>query len=75
MNPLTWILFFGVLAFGLAFTAYSLYVDVNETGVRATTWVPFALLGVAGIHAMCDVHRCLTRPNSPWSWCSVGVFY
>ena len=30
-NPLTMILFFGILAAGLLFVAYSIYVDVEET--------------------------------------------
>ena len=32
INPLGLILFFGVLAAGFLFVAYSLYVDVDETG-------------------------------------------
>jgi hypothetical protein len=46
-NPLTLIIFFGVLAAGLLFTAYNLYDDVESSGTRVTTWVPFLLLGVA----------------------------
>ena len=40
-------LFFGILAFGLFFIAYSLYVDMRGSGVGATSWLPFVLLGVA----------------------------
>jgi PiT family inorganic phosphate transporter len=39
-NPLTLIIFFGVLAFALLFVGYSLYVDVDETGVKSTTLLP-----------------------------------
>src|SRR5262245_31793875 len=46
-NPRTALLFFGVLACALFFVAYSVYADVTETGVRATSWLPFLLLGVA----------------------------
>src|SRR5271157_4035035 len=46
-NPLTAIVFFGALAIGLLFIAYSLYADVSATGSRITTWVPYLLLGVA----------------------------
>jgi PiT family inorganic phosphate transporter len=47
VSPLTAILFFGLLAAGVLFTAYSLYSDVSDAGVRTTTWLPFILLGVA----------------------------
>src|SRR6478736_10559380 len=46
-NPLTMILFFGILAAGLLFVAYSIYSDVEATGTRVTTLVPFILLFVA----------------------------
>jgi PiT family inorganic phosphate transporter len=51
-NPLTAIIFFGILAAGLLFVAYSLYVDVSETGVKATTYLPFLLLFVALLIAL-----------------------
>jgi PiT family inorganic phosphate transporter len=51
-NPLTAILFFGVLAAGLLFVGYSLYVDVTETGVKTTTLLPFLLLFVALLIAL-----------------------
>ena len=41
-NPLTMILFFGVLAAGLLFVAYSLYDDVDATGMRVTTSCPIS---------------------------------
>jgi len=46
-NPLTAILFFGILTTGLLFVAYSLYVDIEETGTRVTAFLPFILLFVA----------------------------
>jgi inorganic phosphate transporter, PiT family len=51
-NPLTAIIFFGVLAAGLLFVGYSLYVDVTETGVKTTTLLPFLLLFVALLIAL-----------------------
>src|SRR3979411_2578954 len=51
-NPLTAIIFFGVLAVGLLFVAYSLYVDVTETGVKTTTYLPYLLLFVALLIAL-----------------------
>src|SRR5436853_2628095 len=46
-NPLTLILFFGILATGLLFVSYSIYVDVNATGTKVTTYLPYLLLFVA----------------------------
>src|SRR6266516_1536633 len=46
-NPLTMIVFFGILATGLLFVAYSIYVDVNATGTKVTTYLPYLLLFVA----------------------------
>jgi PiT family inorganic phosphate transporter len=40
-------LFFAVLGCALFFIAYSIYVDVHESGAGPTNWLPFALLGVA----------------------------
>jgi len=51
-NPLTMILFFGILATGLLFVAYSIYSDVEATGTRVTTLVPFILLFVALLIAL-----------------------
>jgi PiT family inorganic phosphate transporter len=47
LNPVTAIVFLGILAAGMFFAAYSLYADVSGTGARITTWMPFLLLGVA----------------------------
>jgi len=51
-NPLTLILFLGILAAGLLFVAYSIYVDVEATGVRVTTYVPYILLLIALLIAL-----------------------
>jgi inorganic phosphate transporter, PiT family len=48
----TAVLFVGLLAAGLLYTAYSLYVDVVAAGVPMTTLVPFLLLGVALLIAL-----------------------
>jgi PiT family inorganic phosphate transporter len=44
--------FFAVLALGLFFVAYNLYEDVSASGVHATSWLPFILLGVALLVAL-----------------------
>ncbi len=51
-NPLTLILFFGVMAAGFLFVAYSLYADVDAAGTKITTIVPFLLLFVALVIAL-----------------------
>src|SRR6266516_1877275 len=51
-NPLTMIVFFGILATGLLFVAYSIYVDVNATGTKVTTYLPYLLLFVALLIAL-----------------------
>src|SRR5262249_40928245 len=51
-NPLSAILFFGVLAAGLLFVAYSIYVDVDATETKVTTFLPFILLFVALLIAL-----------------------
>jgi inorganic phosphate transporter, PiT family len=52
MNPMSLILFFGILAAGFLFVAYSLYVDVDETGAKVTTYLPFILLFIALVIAL-----------------------
>jgi inorganic phosphate transporter, PiT family len=52
INPLSLIFFFGILAAGVLFVAYSLYVDVDETGTRVTTYLPFILLFIALVIAL-----------------------
>jgi len=51
-GPRAAVAFFGVLALALFFVAYSIYNDVNESGTRATTALPFVLLGVALLVAL-----------------------
>jgi PiT family inorganic phosphate transporter len=51
-NPLTMILFGGILAAGLLYIAYSLYADIDATGVKVTSYVPFLLLFVALLIAL-----------------------
>jgi inorganic phosphate transporter, PiT family len=51
-NPLTMILFGGILAGGLLFVAYSLYADVDAAGTKVTSYVPFILLFVALLIAL-----------------------
>ena len=51
-NPLTLILFFGVLAAGLLYMAYSIYVDVSDAGAVAKSYLPYILLFVALLIAL-----------------------
>ncbi len=51
-NPLAMILFFGILAAGGLFVAYSIYVDIDATGTKVTTWLPYLLLFVALLIAL-----------------------
>ena len=51
-NPLTMILFFGILAAGLLYVAYSIYSDVETTGTKVTTYLPYILLFVALLIAL-----------------------
>src|SRR3984957_8986864 len=51
-NPLTLILFTGILAVGLLYVAYSLYTDVDAAGTKITSYVPFLLLFVALLIAL-----------------------
>jgi inorganic phosphate transporter, PiT family len=47
MNMTGLVLFGGVMAAGLLFTAYSIYTDVANSGMPVKTYLPFLLLGVA----------------------------
>jgi inorganic phosphate transporter, PiT family len=51
-NPLTMILFAGILAGGLLYVAYSLYADLNASGTAITSYVPFLMLFVALLIAL-----------------------
>jgi PiT family inorganic phosphate transporter len=52
LNLISVILFGGVLAAGLIFTAYSLYVDISEAGTSVRNYLPFLLLGAALLIAL-----------------------
>jgi inorganic phosphate transporter, PiT family len=51
-HPLSGIIFMGVIGAALLFVAYSIYVDVQATGAKVTTYVPFILLFVALLIAL-----------------------
>ena len=51
-NPLTLILFLGVMAAGLLYVVYSVYSDVEATGTKITTYVPYLMLLVALLIAL-----------------------
>src|SRR5450631_4387401 len=51
-NPLTMIIFFGIVAAGLLFVTYSIYSDVNATGTKVTSYLPYLLLLVALLIAL-----------------------
>ncbi len=51
-GPLTRILFLGLLAVGLLFSAYSLMTDINDAGSLSVTWLPYVLLIVALLIAL-----------------------
>jgi PiT family inorganic phosphate transporter len=51
-EPRSALVFLGLLGAGLLFVAYSLYVDVDASGSRTTTFLPFLLLFVALLIAL-----------------------
>ena len=51
-HPLAAIGFFGVVAAGVLFMAYSLYADVTDAGAGAKTYLPYLLLFVALLIAL-----------------------
>jgi len=51
-HPLTGIIYTGVVAAALLFVAYSIYVDVDATGTKVTTYLPYLLLFVALLIAL-----------------------
>jgi inorganic phosphate transporter, PiT family len=51
-HPLTGIIYMGVVAAALLFVAYSIYVDVEATGTKVTTYLPYLLLFVALLIAL-----------------------
>src|SRR3984957_18250994 len=52
MNPLTGIIYLGVVAAALLFVAYSIYQDIDATGTRITSYAPYILLFVALLIAL-----------------------
>jgi inorganic phosphate transporter, PiT family len=52
INPLSGILFGGVVAAVLLFVAYSIYSDIDAAGTRITSYAPFVLLFVALLIAL-----------------------
>jgi len=51
-NPLTAIIFVGVIAAGLLYVAYSIWADVDAAGAAPTSMLPFLLLFVALLIAL-----------------------
>ena len=52
INPLTGIIYMGVVAAALLFVAYSIYADVDATGTRVNSYLPYLLLFVALLIAL-----------------------
>jgi PiT family inorganic phosphate transporter len=52
INPITVILFLGVLAAGILYVAYSIYSDIDAAGSKVTAILPFLLLFVALLIAL-----------------------
>src|SRR5450755_4082135 len=52
INPLQGIIYLGVVAAALLFVAYSIYSDIDATGTRVTSFVPYILLFVALLIAL-----------------------
>ncbi len=51
-HPLTGVIYLGVVAAALLFVAYSIYVDIDATGTRVTTYLPYIMLFVALLIAL-----------------------
>jgi inorganic phosphate transporter, PiT family len=52
INPLQGIIYLGVVAAALLFVAYSIYSDIDATGTRVTSFLPYILLFVALLIAL-----------------------
>ncbi len=52
VNPLQAVIYMGVVAAALLFVVYSIYSDVNATGTRVTSYLPYLLLMVALLIAL-----------------------
>src|SRR5258705_428097 len=51
-HPLTGVIYLGVVAAALLFVAYSIYVDIDATGTRITSYLSYILLFVALLIAL-----------------------
>jgi PiT family inorganic phosphate transporter len=51
-HPMTGIIYMGVVAAALLFVAYSIYSDVDATGTKVTTYLPYLMLFVALLIAL-----------------------
>ena len=51
-HPASGIIFLGIVAAALLFVGYSIYADIEDTGARVTTYLPFILLLVALLIAL-----------------------
>src|SRR5215469_4900267 len=51
-HPASGIIFLGIVAAALLFVAYSIYSDIEDTGTRVTTYLPFIMLLVALLIAL-----------------------
>jgi inorganic phosphate transporter, PiT family len=52
VNPLQGIIYMGVVAAALLFVAYSIYSDIDATGTKVTSFMPYILLFVALLIAL-----------------------
>ena len=52
VHPLTVVIMMGVVASGMLYVAYSVYLDVAATGAPVTTYLPYLLLFVALLVAL-----------------------
>jgi inorganic phosphate transporter, PiT family len=51
-HPLTGVIYMGVVAAALLFVAYSIYSDIDATGTRVTSYLPYLMLFVALLIAL-----------------------
>src|SRR5271155_3491834 len=51
-HPLTGVIYMGVVAAALLFVAYSIYVDIDATGTKGTSILPYIMLFVALLIAL-----------------------
>jgi PiT family inorganic phosphate transporter len=51
-HPLTGIIYMGVVAAALLFVAYSIYIDIDATGTKVTSILPYLMLFVALLIAL-----------------------